>query len=88
VAEELLAAAVQALGGVDVLVDNTGGGVIRPTPEHTGDTLRATIDDQLWTTLRCCLAVLPHMVARGGGRIVRSRPTRAPRSRPRRSTPV
>jgi len=70
VAEELLATAVEALGGVDVLVNNAGGGVIRPTLEHTEETLRSTIDNNLWTTLRCCLAVLPHMVERGGGRIV------------------
>ncbi|MDT7618759.1 MAG: 2,3-dihydroxy-2,3-dihydro-p-cumate dehydrogenase [Pseudonocardiales bacterium] len=69
-ADALLAAAVDALGGVDVLVNNAGGGVIRPTLEHTEETLRATIDNNLWTTLRCCLAVLPHMVERGGGRIV------------------
>ena len=37
--EELLAAAVEALGGVDVLVNNAGGGVIRPTLEHTEETL-------------------------------------------------
>jgi 2,3-dihydroxy-2,3-dihydro-p-cumate dehydrogenase len=69
-ADELLAAALAALGGVDVLVNNAGGGVIRPTLEHTEETLRATIDTNLWTTLRTTLAVLPHMVERGGGRIV------------------
>ncbi len=68
--EELLAAAVDALGGVDILVNNAGGGVIRPTLEHTEETLRATIDNNLWTTIRCTLAVLPHMVERGGGRII------------------
>lgn len=70
VADELLARAVAELGGVDVLVNNAGGGVIAPTLEHTEETLRATIDNNLWTTLRTTLAVLPHMVERGGGRIV------------------
>lgn len=68
--EELLNAAVAAFGGVDILVNNAGGGVIRPTLEHTERSLRATIDNNLWTTIRCCLAVLPHMRERGGGRIV------------------
>ncbi|MBW0088139.1 SDR family oxidoreductase [Pseudonocardia sp. KRD-184] len=69
-AQRLLDSAVDALGGIDILVNNAGGGVIRPTLEHTEETLRATIDNNLWTTVRVTLAVLPHMVARGGGRIV------------------
>jgi 2,3-dihydroxy-2,3-dihydro-p-cumate dehydrogenase len=55
---------------VDILVNNAGGGVIRPTLEHTEDTLRATIDNNLWTTIRCTLALLPHMKDRGHGRII------------------
>lgn len=70
VADDLLAAAIQALGHVDVLVNNAGGGVIKPTLEHTEETLQATIDNNLWTTIRCIRAVLPHMVSRGHGRII------------------
>lgn len=66
-ADRLLAAAVDAFGRVDILVNNAGGGVIRPTLEHTEETLRATIDNNLWTTIRCILALLPHMVERGHG---------------------
>ena len=69
-AEQLLAAAVATFGGVDILVNNAGGGVIRPTLEHTEQTLRATIDNNLWTTIYATRALLPHLVARGGGRIV------------------
>jgi len=69
-ADELLAAAVASFGRVDILVNNAGGGVIRPTLEHTEQTLRATIDNNLWTTIRCTLALLPHMVEHGYGRIV------------------
>ena len=63
-ADDLIAAAVGALGHVDVLVNNAGGGVIRPTLEHTEETLRATVDNNLWTTIYCVRAVLPHMVSR------------------------
>jgi 2,3-dihydroxy-2,3-dihydro-p-cumate dehydrogenase len=70
VADDLLRMAITTSGGVYALVNNAGGGVIRPTLEHTEDTLRATIDNNLWTTLRACLAFLPHLVERGGGRIV------------------
>lgn len=69
-AERMLAAATGAFGGVYALINNAGGGVIRPTLEHTEETLRATIDNNLWTTLRATLALLPHLVAHGGGRIV------------------
>jgi 2,3-dihydroxy-2,3-dihydro-p-cumate dehydrogenase len=69
-ADDLMATAVQALGHVDVLVNNAGGGVILPTLEHTEDSLRATVDNNLWTTIYCVRAVLPHMVSRGHGRIV------------------
>jgi 2,3-dihydroxy-2,3-dihydro-p-cumate dehydrogenase len=70
VADELVEAAVGALGHVDILVNNAGGGVIRPTLEHTEETLQATIDNNLWTTIRCVRAVVPHMVSRQHGRII------------------
>jgi 2,3-dihydroxy-2,3-dihydro-p-cumate dehydrogenase len=70
VADDLTSAAIGTLGHVDILVNNAGGGVIRPTLEHTEETLRATIDNNLWTAIYCVRAVLPHMVSRGHGRIV------------------
>lgn len=69
-ADDMMAAAVETLGHVDVLVNNAGGGVIRPTLDHTEETLRATIDNNLWTTIYCVRAMLPHMMARGHGRII------------------
>jgi 2,3-dihydroxy-2,3-dihydro-p-cumate dehydrogenase len=69
-ADDLVAAAIAALGHVDVLVNNAGGGVIRPTLEHTEETLRATVDNNLWTTIYCVRAVLLHMVSRRHGRII------------------
>ena len=70
VADDLVAAAVGTLAHVDVLVNNAGGGVILPTLEHTEETLRATVDNNLWTTIRCVRAVLPHMASRRHGRII------------------
>ncbi len=69
-ADRLIAAAVEAFGQVDICVNNAGGGVIAPTLDHTEATLQATIGNNLWTTLRTCLAVLPHMTGRGYGRII------------------
>jgi len=70
VAEDLVATAIETLGHIDVLVNNAGGGVIRPTLEHTEESLRATVDNNLWTTIYCVRAALPHMVSRGDGRII------------------
>ena len=70
VANTLAQCAIDTTGRIDVLVNCAGGGVIRPTFEHTEETLRATIDRNLWTTLYTTLEVLPHMVAAGYGRIV------------------
>jgi 2,3-dihydroxy-2,3-dihydro-p-cumate dehydrogenase len=70
VADDLVATAIGTLGHVDILVNNAGGGVIQPTLEHTEESLRATIDNNLWTTIRCVLAVLPQMVRRKHGRII------------------
>lgn len=70
VAEDMVATAVETLDHVDVLVNNAGGGVIRPTLEHTEESLRATVDNNLWTTIYCVRAALPHMVSRGHGRII------------------
>ncbi len=59
-----------AFGPASVLVNNAGGGVILPFLSHTPDTLRATIDRNLWTTLWCTRAFLPGMLAQRYGRIV------------------
>lgn len=66
----LLARTTSAFGAASVLVNNAGGGVILPFLSHTPETLRATIDRNLWTTLWCTRAFLPAMLAQRYGRIV------------------
>ena len=58
------------LGPAQVLVNNAGGGVILPFLSHTPQTLKATIDRNLWTVLWCTRAFLPGMLAQRYGRIV------------------
>ncbi len=70
VARRLVDCAVSAHGHIDILVNNAGGGIIRPFLEQTPDTLRATVDRNLWTALWCCWLTLPLMRERKFGRIV------------------
>jgi len=70
VAARTIQAAMAQYGALDILVNNAGGGILRPFLEHTPDTLRTTIDRNLWTAIWCCWHALPLMKARGYGRIV------------------
>ena len=70
VVNAMVAATMKRWGKIDILVNNAGGGVIRPFLSHTPETLRLTIDRNLWTAIWCCRAVLPHMKAAHYGRIV------------------
>ncbi len=57
-------------GRIDVLVNNAGGGIIKPFLEHDARSLTETLARNLWTTLWCTHKVLPAMVARNHGRII------------------
>jgi 2,3-dihydroxy-2,3-dihydro-p-cumate dehydrogenase len=70
VAKSLIATTISRFGQLDTLVNNAGGGIIRPFLEHTPATLRETVDRNLWTAVWCCWHALPHMKAAGFGRII------------------
>jgi 2,3-dihydroxy-2,3-dihydro-p-cumate dehydrogenase len=61
---------VDRFGRIDVLVNNAGGGIIKPFLEHDAQSLATTLARNLWTAIWCCHKVLPHMVSRNHGRIV------------------
>jgi len=69
-AKGLVDTAISTFGRLDILVNNAGGGLIRPFLSHTAETLEETLRRNLWTTLLCCHAALPVMVAANYGRIV------------------
>lgn len=69
-AQALLEQTRSALGEATILVNNAGGGVILPFLSHTPETLKTTVDRNLWTVLWCTRAFLPAMVERRYGRIV------------------
>ena len=70
VVQEMVNQAVARFGRVDVLVNNAGGGIIKPFLDHDAESLQATLNRNLWTTIWCCHKVLPLMAAQGHGRIV------------------
>lgn len=70
VVTDMLQATRGKLGKASILINNAGGGVIRPFLEHTPETLHATIDRNLWTALWCCRAFLPDMLEMNYGRII------------------
>jgi 2,3-dihydroxy-2,3-dihydro-p-cumate dehydrogenase len=68
--EEMVDYTLNSWGKIDILVNNAGGGVILPFLEQTSETLKQTIDRNLWTTVWASWKVLPHMVEAGQGRII------------------
>ncbi|QSN63291.1 benzoate diol dehydrogenase BenD [Caballeronia sp. M1242] len=63
--------AVRKFGRVDILVNGVGGAIrMRPFAEFEPAQIDAEIRRSLMPTLYACHAVLPHMLAQGGGTIV------------------
>ncbi|RYY27099.1 MAG: 1,6-dihydroxycyclohexa-2,4-diene-1-carboxylate dehydrogenase [Sphingomonadales bacterium] len=70
-AADAVEAARALFGGVDVLINNVGGAIrMRPFAEFEPEQIEAEIRRSLMPTLWCCRAVLPVMLAQGGGTIV------------------
>ena len=69
----VVALALEAYGRIDILVNNAGGSGnigldhIEDISEELWDQI---VDGNLKTTFLCCKAVVPHMKARGSGKIV------------------
>ena len=70
-ATTLMQAAMDAHGRIDVLINNVGGTIwAQPYADYAEDQIEAEIRRSLFPTLWCCRAVLPPMLAGGGGAIV------------------
>jgi 3-oxoacyl-[acyl-carrier protein] reductase len=67
---DFVAASAEELGGIDFLVNNAGRAHPGNFETLTDDDWRADLDVKLFSLIRCCREVLPHMRDAGGGRIV------------------
>jgi 3-oxoacyl-[acyl-carrier protein] reductase len=68
--EAFVGSAIEALGGVDVLVNNAGGARPGTFETLTDQDWKADLDVKLFSMIRFSRAVLPSMRSRGGGRII------------------
>jgi 3-oxoacyl-[acyl-carrier protein] reductase len=70
-AARLVQATVDAFAGIDVLVNNVGGSVGgRSVADSTDDDWRATLEMNLFQTVRMMRLALPHMRGRTGAAVV------------------
>lgn len=68
--KEVVAAAFEAFGGVDVLVTNTGGPPAGPFEAHSPEVWEHAVRQNLFSVLNLVREVLPGMRERGWGRII------------------
>ena len=68
--EAMIERAVHAFGTVDILVNNAGNAITKPIWKLSTADMRAVLDVHLFGTFWSMRAALPHMRARGYGRIV------------------
>jgi len=70
VAQDMIGAAIRGYGALDILINNAGGGIIQPFVDHTPESLRTTVDRNLWTTVWSIFYALPEMRRRKYGCVV------------------
>ena len=65
-----VAAAVEELGGLDIIVANAGICAVAPWDQVTPEIFKDTLDINLTGVWNTVMAGAPHLVARGGGSII------------------
>jgi NAD(P)-dependent dehydrogenase (short-subunit alcohol dehydrogenase family) len=68
--QALIEAAVKEFGGLDILVNNAGVNRDRTIRRMTAEEWREVMSTDLDSVFYCTYAAVPHMIERGGGRIV------------------
>ena len=69
-AERVVSQALERFGRIDTLVNNAAALIRLKLVDFTEELLQKAVRWNVWNTLRCCKAVLPHMIERQYGRIV------------------
>jgi NAD(P)-dependent dehydrogenase (short-subunit alcohol dehydrogenase family) len=70
IAERMVERALDAYGQIDTLVNNAAALIRLRLVDFTEELMQKAVRWNVWNTLRCCRAVLPHMLERRYGRIV------------------
>ena len=68
--EAAAAAAADRFGGIDALVNNAGIRIVKPFLDHTEEDWRRILDVNLTGQFLAAKAVVPHLIARGKGKVV------------------
>jgi 3-oxoacyl-[acyl-carrier protein] reductase len=61
---------IKAFGGIDILVNNVGGGGAATFMDTSDEQWQAAVDLTLWPAVRLSRLAVPHMQQRGGGAII------------------
>lgn len=61
---------LEVFGGIDILVNNAGARCIKSFLDHTPEDWQRMIDINLTGPFLCSQAVVPHLIERGGGRVI------------------
>jgi NAD(P)-dependent dehydrogenase (short-subunit alcohol dehydrogenase family) len=70
VADNVVGRALDAYGQIDTLVNNAAALIRLRLVDFNEELMQKAVRWNVWNTLRCCKAVLPHMIERRYGRIV------------------
>lgn len=69
-AENLAAKAIEALGHIDIVINNAGIGYHALMTETAGDRIRKVFEINVFSPIALVKALLPSMISRGSGRVI------------------